>query len=89
MDQQTLNVTIKRFHKFNDSSSLKAFADIVINDVVLIKGLKIVEGRNGMFVSMPSEQSAKDQKWYETVRFLKPEIKQCIFDQIISAYYTS
>ena len=89
MEDTLLNVTIKRFHKFENGSSLKAFADVVVNDVLLIKGLKIVEGRNGMFVSMPSEQSSKDKKWYETVRILKPEVRQSVFDQIISAYYTS
>jgi len=34
--------------------SLKAFASIIIDNAFVIKNIKIIEGKNGLFVSMPS-----------------------------------
>jgi stage V sporulation protein G len=52
---------------------------------VLIKGLRIVEGEKGLFVSMPREEG-KDGKWYNTVIPLKREIKDEIERLVLEAY---
>jgi len=52
----------------------------------LIKGLRIVDGPKGLFVSMPSEQSAKDQKWYDTVSCLKPSVYRQIATKVMAEY---
>jgi len=43
-------------------------------DSFIVKGLRVVEGEKGLFVSMPSE-AGKDGKWYSTVIPLKREVK--------------
>ena len=47
--------------------------DIVINDAILIKGINVLEGKNGLFVSMPQEQ-ANDKKWYDLIRCLTKDV---------------
>ena len=86
MDEMELQITVKRIHRLKDSDNLKAFADILLNDAVLIKGLRVVDGSKGLFVAMPSEQSAKDNKWYDTVKCLKPEVYRQIVTQVLEAY---
>jgi stage V sporulation protein G len=49
-----------------DAGKLKAFADISVNEVLIIRGVRILEGKKGLFVSMPQEQG-KDNKWYDQV----------------------
>ena len=39
-----------------DSGSVKAIADVLIDNELAVHGVKIVEGKNGLFVSMPSEK---------------------------------
>jgi stage V sporulation protein G len=39
-----------------DDDKLKAFASMTFNDQFVIRGLKIIEGTNGMFVAMPSRK---------------------------------
>ncbi|MFH1046648.1 MAG: septation protein SpoVG family protein, partial [Candidatus Omnitrophota bacterium] len=56
------SIEVKRVHKLDTGSTLKAFVDIVVANVVLIKGLRIVHGKNGLFVSMPRKQG-KDGQW--------------------------
>ena len=36
---------------------LKAFVNIVIDDAFIIKNIKIIEGKNGLFIAMPSQKN--------------------------------
>jgi stage V sporulation protein G len=52
--------------KSNSGGKTAAFFDIQTDDGITIKGFKIVNGSNGLFVSSPNEKG-KDGKYYETV----------------------
>jgi len=80
-----LSLKVTRLHRIDGESSLKAFVDVALNESLLLKGLRIVQGKNGLFVSMPREKG-KDQRWYETVHPLSREIKLKISSIILSAY---
>lgn len=68
-----------------NSVYLKGFADIIIEDVILIKSLRIIQGSKGLFVSMPQEQ-AKDHKWYDRIKCLNEDIKEQITNVVLDAY---
>ena len=85
--RQELEIKVKRVHKIENNKFLKAFADIVVNDALLIKGLKVVERHDTLFVSMPAEQ-AKDKKWYESVRCLSDGVKEEISERVLDAYHS-
>lgn len=53
------NFSVKVFELKNSNSSLKAFASITIEEVIEIKGFKVFDGRNGLFVSPPSTKATK------------------------------
>lgn len=63
-------------------SMVEAFIDINYEGMI-IKDLKIVNGRNGRFVSYPREQG-KDNKWYDIIipdnMNLKLDIEKIIFE---------
>ena len=69
----------------NANGRLKAFVDISIEGIFLIKGLRIIDGKKGLFVGMPCEQG-KDGQWYPTVLPLNKEVKQQINELILQAY---
>ncbi len=85
LEGNTMDIQVQRMYRFDSNRPLKAFADIIINDVLLIKGIKVLEGKNGLFVSMPQEQ-AKDKKWYDAVRCLSVETRELITNVTLSAY---
>jgi len=85
METNTLEIQVQRMYRFETDRPLKGFADIIINDCLLIKGIKIVEGKDGLFVSMPQEQ-AKDKKWYDSVRCLTQEVRDQISGVVLSVY---
>tara|TARA_Y100001960_G_C14766089_1_gene877054 strand:+ start:2114 stop:2485 length:372 start_codon:yes stop_codon:yes gene_type:complete len=58
-------VKIERMNKGN-WGKLRAFFDLRTTDGFVIKGFKIVEGINGLFVGMPSVQN-KEGEYYDSV----------------------
>jgi DNA-binding cell septation regulator SpoVG len=57
----------------NAGGKTSAFFDIQTNDGIVIKGFRLVNGSNGMFMSSPDEKG-KDGKYYERV-ILPSDIK--------------
>ncbi len=76
---------VQRMIKFDGEGSLRAFCDLVVGDLFVIKGLRVVKGRNGLFVSMPRQQG-KDTKWYDTAEPLSKAVKQEVDQLILAAY---
>ena len=64
MAEEASGFQVKRLVRFEGEGTVKAYCDLAIGSLFLIRGLRIVQGKNGMFVSMPRQQG-KDQKWYE------------------------
>jgi stage V sporulation protein G len=82
MESNALQVS--RIYKVEGDSNLKAFVDISLAGIV-IKGLRIVNGKNGLFLGMPRHQG-KDGKWYPTVYPATKEIQQELTDLVMQAY---
>lgn len=82
---ETLEIKVLKVHRIEGQNRIKAFVDVSINDALLIKGIRIVEGNKGLFVSMPVEQG-KNEKWYERVRCLNKSIRDEIANAVLTAY---
>lgn len=80
-----LSIEVKRLYKLDGDGKLKAFADVAFADLFLIKGLRIVDGKKGLFVGMPREQG-KDGQWYQTVFPLSEEVKNQLEEIVLGAY---
>ena len=85
MSQENLNFKVARIHKLSTNGKMKAFVDVNINDALIIRGLRVVLGSKGLFVSMPQEKG-KDNKWYDTIRCLSKEVRAAISKEILNAY---
>ena len=84
MNSATLSFKAVRVHKLQRGPT-KAFVHVSVNDALLIKGVRIVEGKSGVFVSMPKEQG-KDKKWYDSVMCLSDDVRDDIFQVALAAY---
>jgi stage V sporulation protein G len=80
-----MDIEVQRMYRFETDRPLKAFVDITVNGVLLIKGVRVMKGKKGLFVSMPREQS-KDRKWYDTIRCLTTEIRDQISETVLETY---
>ena len=59
--------------KRGDWGKIKAFFDLETEEGFTIKGFKLVEGHDGLFVGFPSQQ--KDDEYYDTV-WAEKELKK-------------
>ncbi len=81
-------VKVSRMYRFNDEEKrIKAIADIEVGGLLLVKGIQVMDGKNGLFVSMPRKKG-KDNKWYETVRTLTDQIRETISSAVLTVYET-
>ncbi len=85
MPVEPIDIKVIKIHRLTQDSRVKAFVDLGINDALLIKGLRIVQGKKGLFVSMPVEQG-KNERWYERVRCLNQDIRSLIAQKVLEAY---
>jgi len=85
MVKDELKVAVSRLHKLDGDGPTKAFCDISILDSLVINGLRVIEGKEGLFVSMPRELG-KDGKWYNTVAVLKREARDEIERIVLESY---
>jgi len=68
-----------------DDEHLKAYASVVFDDSFIVRDLKVIEGRNGLFVSMPSRKR-KDGSFRDIVHPLNSETRSAIEKRIIEEY---
>ena len=68
-----------------DAGTLKAFASVNFDDEIVVKNIKVVDGRNGLFVSFPSEKG-KDGEYHDTFYPLTKATRDYIEDEILTAY---
>ena len=66
-------------------SKLLAFGSITLDDSLVIRDLKIIEGSNGKFVAMPNKKSP-DGEYYDVTFPILPELRQEITNVVIGKY---
>lgn len=77
------DVTLRLFE--SQRSNLKAFIELKLDNTLIVKGLSLVEGKNGLFVSYPSTKG-KDGKYYNSVYSLDKEWREKLEDLCIRKY---
>ena len=80
-----VDLSVKRMTRLNGESAVKAFCDVAVGELFLIRSLKVVDGKKGLFVSMPREQG-KNGQWYDTVRPITKDARQQIAVVVLGAY---
>ena len=85
MQTGTLALEVKRIVPFEGSGTLKAFCDVAFGELVVIRGVRVVQGKHGLFVSMP-RQKGKADKWFDTVSVLTDETKRQLDEVVLEAY---
>lgn len=87
-----LAVTQVQVFPFKDSINLghiKALAHIVLNDQLVIRGLRVMDGANGLFVSYPLDPFFKGEDFRSLcnpiTRQLREHIENCVLEKYQAA----
>jgi stage V sporulation protein G len=68
-----------------DEEKLKAFASITFDDCFVVRGLKVINGSQGYFVSMPSRKR-KDGSYQDIAHPINNEMRKEIEDTVLDAF---
>lgn len=75
-------VSIKKIEKDN----FKGFADVTFDDCFVVKGIRIMDGKKGLFVAMPADYSEKDDEYYDRFFPITKEFREELSDAILDGY---
>lgn len=69
-----------------DEDKLKAFVNITFDDVFVVRGLKVIQGKSGLFVCMPSRKMV-DGTYKDIAHPISNKFRQSMEQLIIDEYY--
>lgn len=78
-----MEITEVRVSPSNDKK-VKAFVSITFDDILVIHGIKVLDGVKGIFVAMPSKRSG--EKFKDLVHPLNTEFRKIIQEKILTEY---
>lgn len=79
-----MNITEIRITLRNEDK-LKAFANVTFDNAFVVRGLKIINGKRGFFISMPSRKR-KDGTYHDIAHPINNETRKRIEDKVLEAY---
>jgi stage V sporulation protein G len=68
-----------------NEEKLKAFANVTFDDAFVIRGLKIISGNRGLFISMPSRKRP-DGSYQDVAHPINTDMRKHLEQMIIEAY---
>lgn len=79
------DVEVKAFPSLPGAYHIKGVAQIVLNDQMIIRGLRIMDGTSGLFVSYPIDQPFEGESFQFLVnpitRQLREHIENCVLEK--------
>jgi len=67
-------------------SNTKAFASVAVDDLIAIRGVRVVEGEKGLFVTMPQSQDKKTNEYHDIAFPLTKELRNEITSGVLAEY---
>jgi len=80
-----MKITSVNVHKKNDDTRMKGIASVLLDDCFVIRDIRIIEGKEGLFIAMPSRKNA-DGEYHDIAHPINKETRQ-LFEEAILAEY--
>lgn len=83
------NVQVFPFKEGPSMGHMKALAQVVLNDQLLIRGLRVMEGEYGLYVGYPNDPFYKGEGcrsvYTPIIRWLREHIENCVLEKYQAA----
>ena len=80
-----MQITELRIRKVEDEGKLRAYVTVTFDDCFVVHNVKIIEGKTGLFIAMPSKKSA-DGEYRDIAHPINSEMRGVLQSQILEAY---
>lgn len=72
--------------KTDGFAHIKALASVTINNAIIIRGLRVMDGQESLFVSYPNDPFYKGEDFRSIVNPITREARVAIEDAVLEAY---
>lgn len=80
-----MEVTKVTFYPYNKKGNLRGFASVEFDEELVVTGIKLLEGSNGLFVGMPAQADSEGE--YHDIAFpVTKELRKEITEAVIESY---
>lgn len=83
-----MEITEIRIFKMENKGKLLAYANVVLNNSIVLRGIKVIDGAKGKFVAMPAKLDSKAIKprFREFYHPINSDSRAMISDAVLQAY---
>lgn len=80
-----MKITDVRVRKIKSDGKLKAYVTVTFDDAFVIHNVKVIEGKNGFFIAMPSRRT-KNGEYKDVAHPIHSDFRTNMKDVILEAY---
>lgn len=81
-----MQITKVEIRPMRNEGNLKAFCSVVFDDVFIVHSVKIIQGKESLFVAMPSRE-VKNGEFRDTAHPIDNDFRLLMEDTILAKYY--
>ena len=80
-----MKITSVNVHKKNDETKMKGIASVLIDDCFAIRDIRIIEGKDGLFIAMPSRKNTNGE-YHDIAHPINAETRKMFEEAILAEY---
>ena len=80
-----MDITDIRIRRVTSEGKLKAYVTVTFDNCFVIHNVKIIEGKTGVFIAMPSRKTQTGE-YKDNAHPISPEFRAKLQDAIVAAY---
>ena len=80
-----MEITDIRVRKVAGEGKLKAYVTVTFDDCFVVHNIKIIEGKNGVFIAMPSRKTRAGE-YKDVAHPINPDFRTELQDKILDKY---
>ncbi|MGD9675802.1 MAG: SpoVG family protein [Candidatus Bipolaricaulia bacterium] len=81
-----MEITKVEIRPMRNEGNLKAFCSVVFDDVFIVHSVKIIQGKESLFVAMPSRE-VKNGEFRDTAHPIDNEFRLLMEEMILAKYH--
>ena len=80
-----MQITELRLRKVENEGKLKAYVTVTFDNCFVVHNVKIIEGKSGLFIAMPSRKTANGE-YKDVAHPISPDFRNELQDKILAEY---
>ena len=80
-----MQITELRIRKVEGEGKLRAYVTVTFDDCFVVHNVKIIEGKNGLFIATPSRKTANGE-YKDVAHPISPDFRNSLQDKILEEY---